>query len=165
MWNNQQVAVKTFIFGDSERNSIKWHMTTVAREAILTFGMDHPNVCKLLGCGFGQNCVFLVLEYAGDATKAEPRFAALLDQSVNSTEFPSRDFLVLLRDIAAGLAYVHNMHHVIHRDIQLQNVLIHRDGRAMVADWGQAKVRSRALRPTQFTFLYLIISSGSGGSS
>lgn len=139
-WNGQQVAVKSFLFGNSEKNSVAWHMSTVSREAILTFGMNHPNVCKLLGCGFGNNGVFLVLEYAGDAPKAETRFSLLLQQSKPQNGlYPSIGFLELLRDIAAGLSYAHNEHDVIHRDIQLQNVLVHSDGRGMVADWGQAK--------------------------
>jgi len=43
------------------------------------------------------------------------------------------------RDICEGLGYIHS-HHVVHRDIALDNILIDRDGRAVIGDFGIAKI-------------------------
>jgi serine/threonine protein kinase len=43
------------------------------------------------------------------------------------------------RDICEGLAYIHSQG-VVHRDISLDNILIGRDGRAVITDFGIAKI-------------------------
>ncbi len=45
----------------------------------------------------------------------------------------------LFRDICQGLAYVHGMG-VIHRDLKLENILLDAEGRAVLADFGIAKI-------------------------
>ena len=43
------------------------------------------------------------------------------------------------KDICEGLAYIHSQG-VVHRDISLDNILIGRDGRAVITDFGVAKI-------------------------
>lgn len=47
--------------------------------------------------------------------------------------------LQVVNDVAAGLAYMHP--NVIHSDLKPQNILLDRDGRAKIADFGISRVK------------------------
>lgn len=49
------------------------------------------------------------------------------------------------RDICEGLGYIHSKD-VVHRDISLDNILIDRDGRAVLTDFGIAKITGETYR-------------------
>ena len=57
----------------------------------------------------------------------------------------------IVNDVAAGLAYMHP--NVIHSDLKPQNILIDREGRAKIADFGISKVKVRTF--CNMTFVYV----------
>ena len=54
--------------------------------------------------------------------------------------------LALMYDIAFGLSYLHNRRPdvIIHRDLKSTNILVDKDERAKIADFGLAKVKTKA---------------------
>lgn len=98
----------------------------------------HPHVVELLEAYANKQHVFLVMEFCdqGDLLK-------LLTDQPGSRVPPARA-LALLLQIACGLQYLH-AHNIVHRDISLENVFVHR-GVCKLGDFGlsaPADVRSR----------------------
>jgi serine/threonine-protein kinase len=99
------------------------------REAKLAASVEHPNVVRLLDHGrLDGGAPFLVFEFVEGASLED-----WLDDGVEPGQWAS-----WTRDVAAGLAALHEVG-AIHRDVKPANVLVHQDGRAMLADLGLAR--------------------------
>ena len=90
------------------------------REARAVAALNHPNVCQLYDVGPN----YLVMEFVEGAPAA----------SADST----RKLLDIAVQIADGLAAAHAAG-IIHRDLKPDNILITRDGRVKILDFGLAK--------------------------
>ncbi|KAG1852937.1 kinase-like domain-containing protein [Suillus tomentosus] len=102
--------------------------------------LQHPNILRLLGTtrGFSRSVALLAPWIVNG------NLTSFLSQ--NTDTLGLRDRLLLLRDIAAGLNYLHTFsfnvdghayfNPVVHGDLTGNNVLIDRDGTAFLADFG-----------------------------
>src|ERR1700676_2773952 len=90
------------------------------REARAVAALNHPNICQLYDVGPD----YLVMEFVEGAPIA----------SVDTT----RKLLDIAVQIADGLAAAHAAG-IIHRDLKPDNILIARDGRVRILDFGLAK--------------------------
>lgn len=98
------------------------------REAQSTAALAHPNIVVVHHVGTMDDQVYLVVEYVAGGTlrdwlDAEPR--------------PWRSIVGKLVEAGRGLAAAHE-HGLVHRDFKPDNVLIGRDERARVSDFGLA---------------------------
>jgi eukaryotic-like serine/threonine-protein kinase len=93
------------------------------REARAVAALNHPNICQLYDVGPD----YLVMEFV-EGTPIAP---------VDST----RKLLDIAVQIADGLAAAHSAG-IIHRDLKPDNILITRDGRVKILDFGLAKMVS-----------------------
>src|SRR5215472_10611397 len=106
------VAIKTSSAQFSDR---------FAREAQAVAALNHPNVCHLYDVGPD----YLVMEYVEGAPVSLPDSPRkLLDMAVQMSD---------------GLAAAHAAG-VIHRDLKPDNILITREGRVKILDFGLAKI-------------------------
>lgn len=109
------------------------------REAQAVASLSHPNIVSIYDVGQDKEIYFIVMEFVeGETLKDLIEREAPLD--------PSRA-VTIVRQIANALYHAHN-NKIIHRDIKPQNVLISKDGRVKVADFGIA----RAVTSTTQTF-------------
>ncbi len=101
----------------------------LAREAQALARLSHPNVVQIYEIGEYQDLAFLVMEFIDGVTLKD--FLA---------EAPRSRTQVLTTFAAAGrgLAAAH-VQGLIHRDFKPENVMIRRDGRVVVMDFGLAR--------------------------
>jgi eukaryotic-like serine/threonine-protein kinase len=103
------------------------------REAQAMARLTHPNVLTVHDVGTFGNGVFIAMEFIdGQNLRAWLREG-----------HPWREALAALKESGRGLAAAHAAG-IVHRDFKPENVLIGRDGRVVVADFGIA----RALGPS-----------------
>jgi Tol biopolymer transport system component len=95
------------------------------REARAVAALNHPNICSLFDVGPN----YLVMELVEGAPLAAPD--------------TSRKVLDLALQIADGLAAAHAAG-IVHRDLKPGNILVTRDGRVKILDFGLAKLASQA---------------------
>lgn len=97
-----------------------------AREFALVVNANHKNLLKPLYYDSYDRKPYLVLPYC--------KKGSILKMVGKFTE---KDVWRLLRDVASGLAYLHNMKpSVIHQDIKPDNIMIGDNGNFMITDFG-----------------------------
>ena len=102
------------------------------KEIETTANLQHQHILPLFDSGQVANTVFYVMPYL--------QGESLRTRVTREKQLPVADALRIASEIASGLDYAHR-HGVVHRDIKPDNVLFH-DGRAMIADFGIALIRS-----------------------
>ena len=98
-------------------------------EARTTAQFSHPHIVTLFSASRWQGLPYLVLEYLEGQT---------LQQRLERERPGVRETMRVGRSIASALAEAHR-HQVLHRDLKPANVLLPRDGRLRVVDFGLAK--------------------------
>lgn len=100
------------------------------REARSAAQLKHPAIVSLYETGQTEDNVwFLVNEFVDGAT---------LEERLKSGGFAPAQAAALTAQLADALQYAHE-HGVVHRDIKPSNIILDRDGRAHVMDFGLAK--------------------------
>jgi len=94
------------------------------REARAVASLSHPNILALFDVGESDGLRYIVTE--------------LVDGEPVKGPLPLRRLLDVAAQIAAGLAAAHEAG-VVHRDIKPDNLLITRDGRVKILDFGLAR--------------------------
>ena len=103
------------------------------REAKAAASLSHPNIVAVLDQGWNQGgvpCVFIVMELIEGSTLRD----YLHEQGALSVERT----LQILTPVASALAAAHKLG-IVHRDIKPENILISKEGRIKIADFGLAR--------------------------
>lgn len=99
------------------------------REAQALGQMNHPNIVSVYDFGVVGDYLFYVMEYVEGTD---------LHQTMSPGKLSQARVLEILPEVCDALFYAHSKG-IVHRDIKPANILIARDGRVKVADFGLAK--------------------------
>jgi len=122
------VAVKTVRF---DGNASPAKRDQVMREARSAGALSHPNIVTIFDAGIEQSSAYITMEFVDGKSLATHIHA--------SAPLHPGAILNWLDQIASALDYAHEQG-VIHRDIKPSNILLARDGRIKLADFGIAKL-------------------------
>ncbi|XP_073030429.1 serine/threonine/tyrosine-protein kinase HT1-like [Primulina eburnea] len=133
IYMDEPVAVKIIRVPDDDENGFLGARLErqFNREVTLLSRLHHQNIIKLVGACRKPLVFCIVTEYL-----AEGSLRAYLHK-LEHKSLPFQKLISMALDIARGMEYIHS-HGVIHRDLKPENVLINKDFRLKVADFGIA---------------------------
>lgn len=111
------------------------------REARALARLNHPHVVAVFDSGRAGPYYFLIMEYVDGVN---------LRQAMQAGRIEPAQALAMVGQICEALQYAHD-EHVVHRDIKPENVLLDRQGRVKVVDFGLAKLLDPDLPEPQLT--------------
>ncbi len=123
-YKNQEVAIK-------ELTNIDWK--SLCNELVILGNLESKNIPKFFGIVIENNIIELVFEYIDGKT---------LDDFPKNY-FKEEEKIRIAKDICGVLYEVH-LNKFIHRDIKLENIIIDKDGKSYLIDFGIAKVLADA---------------------
>jgi Tol biopolymer transport system component len=100
-----------------------------AGEARAASALNHPNILTVFDIGEHDGAPYIVCELLDGQT---------LRERLESGRLPLSRILTIARQVAAGLAAVHEKG-ITHRDVKPENLFITTDGRVKILDFGLAK--------------------------
>ena len=109
-----------------------------AREAQALAKLNHPGIVTLYEFGQADGLFYFLMEFVDGVN---------LRHLLEAGRVSPREALAIVPQICDALQYAHD-HGIVHRDIKPENILLDRQGRVKVADFGLAKlVESEAFVP------------------
>ncbi|HEY2327638.1 MAG TPA: Stk1 family PASTA domain-containing Ser/Thr kinase [Gaiellaceae bacterium] len=100
------------------------------REAQSAAGLNHPNIVSIFDRGRAEGTYYIAMEYLDGRT--------LKELLVRNGPTPIPIAIDYARQILGALAFAHR-NGIIHRDIKPHNIIVGRDGRLKVTDFGIAR--------------------------
>jgi eukaryotic-like serine/threonine-protein kinase len=105
------------------------------REARAVAQLSHPHIVGVIDAGEDEGRPYIVFEYVeGETLKERIRRMGRL---------PMDEAIAYAIEISRALGHAHS-HHIVHRDVKPQNVLIDNEGSAKVTDFGIARTLDQA---------------------
>ena len=101
-----------------------------AREAQALATLNHPNIVTIHDFGQAGGFYFLLMEFVDGVN---------LRQALNAGRFAPEQALAVVPPVCEALQYAHE-HGIVHRDIKPENLLLDKNGRVKIADFGIAKM-------------------------
>ncbi|KAJ7156345.1 kinase-like domain-containing protein [Mycena filopes] len=133
-WNQTHVAIKVL----QNVAGVKPSNTALRDEIDLWSTLRHPHILQFLGANTLDDEPFIVMPYVRYNAKQFLR------------AHPESDPLLILRDISLGLQYLHSRK-ICHGDLKAINVLVELTGKALLCDFGLARLRADAASRTWAT--------------
>ncbi len=101
-----------------------------AREAQALAALSHPSIVTIHDFGQVGDVYFLLMEFVDGVN---------LRQAMTAGRFTPEQALAIVPPVCEALQYAHE-HGIVHRDIKPENLLLDKEGRVKIADFGIAKM-------------------------
>ena len=124
---NRYVAVKVL---KSDYRQDEVFIKKFVSEAQAAAGLMHPNVVNVYDVGQDRGLYYMVMELVEGIT--------LKDYIEKKGRLSAKETISISIQMVTGLQAAHNQH-IIHRDIKPQNIIISKDGKVKVTDFGIAR--------------------------
>jgi serine/threonine protein kinase len=124
---NRIVALKLLA---PERVSDAGFAQRFAHEAHALATLNHPSIVTIHDFGQAGGFYFLLMEFVDGVN---------LRQAIKAGRFTPEQALAIVPPVCDALQYAHE-HGIIHRDIKPENLLLDKEGRVKIADFGIAKL-------------------------
>ncbi|MEP6670170.1 MAG: serine/threonine-protein kinase [Chthoniobacter sp.] len=99
-------------------------------EAQALAALNHPNIVTIHDFGQAGGFYFLLMEFVDGVN---------LRQAMKAGRFAPEQALAVVPPVCEALQYAHE-HGIVHRDIKPENLLLDKEGRVKIADFGIAKM-------------------------
>lgn len=124
---NRFVAVKVL---KSDYRQDKVFIQKFLSEAQAAAGLMHPNVVNVYDVGQDRGLYYMVMELVEGIT--------LKDYVEKKGRLSAKETISISIQMVTGIQAAHNQH-IIHRDIKPQNIIISKEGKVKVTDFGIAR--------------------------
>ena len=124
---NRFVAIKVL---KSTYRSDETFIKKFLSEAQAAAGLMHPNVVNVYDVGQDRGLYYMVMELVEGIT--------LKDYIEKKGKLSAKETISISIQMVTGIQAAHNCH-IIHRDIKPQNIIISKEGKVKVTDFGIAK--------------------------
>lgn len=124
---NRYVAIKVL---KSDYRTDEVFIKKFLSEAQAAAGLMHPNVVNVYDVGQDRGLYYMVMELVEGIT--------LKDYIEKKGRLSAKETISISIQMVTGLQAAHNQH-IIHRDIKPQNIIISKDGKVKVTDFGIAR--------------------------
>lgn len=127
---NRFVAIKVL---KSDFRSDETFIKKFLSEAQAAAGLMHPNVVNVYDVGQDRGLYYMVMELVEGVT--------LKQYIERKGKLSYKETISIAIQMATGILAAHE-HHIVHRDIKPQNIIISKDGKVKVTDFGIARASS-----------------------
>ncbi|BBM87164.1 protein kinase domain-containing protein [Candidatus Uabimicrobium amorphum] len=117
----------------------KQELLRIQAEARAIAALTHPNIPRLYDFGEHDGCVYIAMEYIAGTT-----LSSLLQQK----KFSVRKAIHITKTLASVLHYMHSKG-IVHRDLKPSNVMVTKEQKLYIMDFGLAQKVSSYERITQ----------------
>ena len=128
---DRKVAIKVAYPAEDDDNQARVAKKMFLNEAQTAGSLDHPNILKVYDAGEFDGALCMVMEYieGADTLKSycDPQRLAPIETVVG-----------YMRQCAGALDYAHR-HGIVHRDIKPANLMLNKEGKLKIGDFGIAR--------------------------
>lgn len=131
-WRGTEVAIK--VLYDKNIDIQEFYM-----EMLILTRLHHPNILQVLGCCTTQIPYTMVLEHMPNGSLLR----YVHNKGTHYGVLTQNQKIEILKDMARGLAYLHNRrpYAIIHRDLKPSNILLTTSLKAKIADFGISSIK------------------------
>lgn len=133
---NRDVAIKVL---RSELAQDEQFLERFRREALSVAELSHPNILHVYDAGSMQGLHYIVMAYVDGGS---------LKDLINQGPVDIDQAVSITAQVADALGHAHK-HGLVHRDVKPNNILMTRDGRPLLTDFGIAKAVNESQRLTR----------------